>query len=361
MILNSKDPEQKKQLAKLNTGTHFVNSRDLPVFVINLDSDVKRWNYIEYQLKYINCNKYQRVPAVDMRKPNMSNLYKDERISLYTKFTIQKKHRCDHKQIDRTGAIGATLSHYNVWKKIIDENIDLAIVMEDDMHLMNNYYDMLQLEINKYNKEFDILNIGYFKNYYSDIDNSKFYFGAGCYIITKEACEILCKHVFPIDTHVDAYFFLLNHFGYLKMIMSDINIIFPGGDFNSNIPHGVLKCMDVTDSNITVTSTNKETTINKETSSDKETLIKNKIEIKKETSIKNDSSNDNINLKKTKSSNNNENSINENSINENSTEIERSNENDENNNYNTNIIIVLLFIIVIIIIVIKLYMTNNVK
>jgi hypothetical protein len=68
--------------------------------------------------------------------------------------------------------------------------------------------------------------------------------GAGCYIVTKEACEILCKNVFPIDTHVDAYFFLLNHFGYIKMIMSDKDIIFHGGDFDTNISHGVLKCSD---------------------------------------------------------------------------------------------------------------------
>ena len=244
MILNNKDPENIKQLSKLNTGTNFIDVKDIPIFVINLDTDVKRWNYIKYQLDYIKSNKYERVSAVDMRNPNMSNLYKDDRISLYTKFTIQKKHRCDHKQIDRTGAIGATLSHYNIWKKIIEDNIQMAIIIEDDMHLMSNFYESLQKEIEKYNKEFDILNFGYLKNIFSNIDNSKFYFGAGCYIVTKEACEILSKHVFPIDTHVDAYFFLLNHFGYIKMIMSEKDIIFHGGDFDTNISHGVLKCPD---------------------------------------------------------------------------------------------------------------------
>ena len=244
MILNNKNPENIKQIEKLNTGTNFVNVKDIPIFVINLDSDVKRWNYIKYQLDYIKSNNYERVSAVDMRNPNMTNLYKDDRISLYTKFTIQKKHRCDHKQIDRTGAIGATLSHYNVWKKIIDNNIQTAIIMEDDMHLMSNFYESLQKEIEKYNKEFDILNLGYLKKFFSEIDNSKFYFGAGCYIVTKQACEILCKHVFPIDTHVDAYFFLLNQFGYIKMIMSDKDIIFHGGNFDTNISHGVLKCTD---------------------------------------------------------------------------------------------------------------------
>ena len=220
-----------------------ISSKDIPIFVINLDKDSQRWDFIKYQLDYLNCKNYERISAIDMRKPNMSEFYKDDRISLYTRFTIQKKHRCDHKQIDRTGAIGSTLSHYKCWQKIIKDNIDIAIILEDDMHMMNNFYETIQNELNNYNKEFDILNFGYLKEYFSDVDNSKFYFGAGCYIVTKEACEILSKHVFPIDTHVDAYFFLLNHFGYLKMIMSDKNAVFHGGEFNSNIIHGNLKCM----------------------------------------------------------------------------------------------------------------------
>lgn len=244
--------ENKKNL--LNS----INVKDLPIFIINLDTDSKRWNHMKHQLNYLNNSKYERVSAIDMRKPNMSELYKDNRVSLYTKFTIEKKHRCDHKQIDRTGAIGATLSHYNVWKKIIDNNIHMAIIMEDDMHFMNNFFIGLQEEVDKYNKEFDILNLGYLKKYFSNIENSKFYFGTGCYIVTKEACEILCKHVFPIDTHVDAYLFLLNHFGYIKMIMSEKDIIFPDAMFDTNISHGVLKCekSEKIDTNLTVSLNN---------------------------------------------------------------------------------------------------------
>lgn len=254
MILNKTHTTKKLSNQIDNIETNSItkqNVKKIPIFVINLDTDTERWNSIKFQLDYLNSDIYQRVSAVDMRKPNMSEFYKDDRISLYTKFTIQKKRRCDHKQIDRTGAIGATLSHYKIWRKIIDENINMAIVMEDDMRIMSNFYSILQSEIEKYNNEFDILNIGYLKNYFSDIDNSKFYFGAGCYVITKQACEILCKHVFPIDTHVDAYFFLLNHFGYIKMIMSDKNIIFHSGQFDTNISHGILQCYSDNNSNHT--------------------------------------------------------------------------------------------------------------
>ena len=218
------------------------NPKDLPIFVINLDTDKNRWEFMKSQFDFLKATNVTRFSAVDMRKADLNTLYKDDRVSLYNKFTIQKKHRCDHKQIDTTGAIGSTLSHYSIWKKIIEENIDMAIIFEDDIRLMSNFFEIINKEI-KENGNFDILNLGYMKNAYSNVDDSVFYFGAGCYIVTKKACEILCKYAFPIDTHVDAYFFLLNQFNYLKMTMSDKMIAFPQGGINSNIEHGNLQCV----------------------------------------------------------------------------------------------------------------------
>jgi len=220
-----------------------TNSKDLPIFVINLDTDKHRWDFMKYQFDNLKATNVSRFSATDMRKIDLNSLYKDDRVSLYTKFTIQKKHRCDHKQIDTTGAIGCTLSHYSIWKKIIDENIDMAIIFEDDIRLMSNFFDVVNQEMKQNNGKFDILNIGYMRNAYSEVDDSIFYFGTGCYVLTKKACEILCKYVFPIDTHVDAYFFLMNHFKYLKMIMSDNLIASPQGGINSNIEHGNLQCV----------------------------------------------------------------------------------------------------------------------
>jgi len=237
-----------------------LNSKDLPIFVINLDTDTNRWNFMKSQFDFLKATNVNRFQAIDMRKTNLDSLYKDDRVSLYTKFTIQKKHRCDHKQIDTTGAIGSTLSHYSIWKRILDENIEMAIVFEDDIRLMSNFFDIVNQEI-KNNGKFDIINIGYMKNAYSNVDDSVFYFGAGCYIVTKKACEILCKYAFPIDTHVDAYLFLLNNFGYLKMIMSDKTVAFPQGGINSNIEHGNLQCVkntsEITNTKIIIKEDNK--------------------------------------------------------------------------------------------------------
>jgi hypothetical protein len=96
MILNNTDSDNIKQLAKLNTGSNYIDVKNIPIFVINLDTDTKRWEYIKYQLDYVKNNKYERVSAVDMRKPDMSNLYKDNRIILHSRkniHTILKENR----------------------------------------------------------------------------------------------------------------------------------------------------------------------------------------------------------------------------------------------------------------------------
>lgn len=225
----------------------------IPIFLINLDSDTKRNNFMNYQFSFLGvADNVIRVPAVDMRKIKLNEMKQDSRISLFTKFTIQNRHRCDHKQIDSTGAIGCTLSHYKAWKTIIDQNIDMAIIMEDDMRLMLDFLNIVQSEIQKYKNQFHMINLGYQKQNYSEVNNSKLHFGTGCYIVTREACEILCKYAFPIEVHVDAYFFLLDHFGYLKMILSTENSVYYQGGVQSTIGHGMLKCNDNNENKIVV-------------------------------------------------------------------------------------------------------------
>jgi len=219
----------------------------LPIFLINLDSDINRLKFMTHQFEYLNLTEnVERVQAIDMRNISESNIIQNPQISWFTKFTIQKKHRCDHKQIDSTGAIGSTLSHYKVWKKIIDENIEMAIVMEDDMRLMMDFPIIIENEIQKYKNNFDMINLGFHKNMYSEIKNSRFFFNAGCYIITRKGCQILCQNVFPIEVHVDAFFFLMNHFSLFKMILSKEIAVTPQNGVQTNIDHGFLNCNDQT-------------------------------------------------------------------------------------------------------------------
>jgi glycosyl transferase family 25 len=52
----------------------------------------------------------------------------------------------------KKGEIATTLSHYAVWKKIVDENISMALILEDDVEFSDNIENMLDY-LNEYVKK----------------------------------------------------------------------------------------------------------------------------------------------------------------------------------------------------------------
>lgn len=97
----------------------------MKAFLLNLDKDTDRLVAADQQLKTLGIQ-YERVSAVygksltqeQLKKyfnPFRARLYKGARSSV--------------------GIIGCTLSHLFVYKRMIDENIPVALIMEDDLRL----------------------------------------------------------------------------------------------------------------------------------------------------------------------------------------------------------------------------------
>ena len=91
------------------------------VFVVNLDDRVHRWNLF----KNLKDSNIERISAVDTRK----NWFKYREYGLelipYGKST-------DHYFTQSKGAVGCYLSHYTIWKKIIDRSYEWCLILEDD-------------------------------------------------------------------------------------------------------------------------------------------------------------------------------------------------------------------------------------
>jgi len=85
------------------------------VFVINLDRRRDRLNHLKKELSRLNIS-YQRFSAVDGEKdevPEVPNL--------------------------TPGEVGCTLSHKKVLRKVVDEEIDRPLILEDDIIFENNF------------------------------------------------------------------------------------------------------------------------------------------------------------------------------------------------------------------------------
>jgi len=116
--------------------------KKLPIFVINMEKDKERKAYItkklnEYQLSFDFIN------AVDGR-------LLDEK---YIKQMISKNKAIDSigREMSR-GEIGCAMSHLHVYQKMVEEDIEQAIILEDDIDInydnFNEIIDFLAKENN---------------------------------------------------------------------------------------------------------------------------------------------------------------------------------------------------------------------
>lgn len=92
-------------------------------FIVNLKDNVDRRNAIKNQLDKSNFN-YQFIEAVkgaDLTDEQIKSKVQDYPNCLLTK-----------------GEIGCAISHINIYKKMIDEGIEYALVLEDDAVVPKN-------------------------------------------------------------------------------------------------------------------------------------------------------------------------------------------------------------------------------
>lgn len=114
----------------------------MKTFVINLPSAKERLTNISKQLNNLWI-KYEVFPAIywkSLTKKELENLYDNKKAKeyLWRDLTLWE--------------VGCALSHYLLFKKIVEENIDLALVLEDDAIISKNIKQIYKKLNNKLEK-----------------------------------------------------------------------------------------------------------------------------------------------------------------------------------------------------------------
>ena len=149
------------------------------IYVVNLDDKKHRWE----KFCTINDARMNRFKAIDSRTNH--KIYEDydfefDPVGLPSKFYFS----C------ATGAIGIYLSFYSIWKSIIDNDIDVALILEDDADVddVKSYLNLnKQIDTDSY----DFIQLGkrcnkpWVKDYTENFD------GLEAYVLTKRGAEIL--------------------------------------------------------------------------------------------------------------------------------------------------------------------------
>ncbi len=199
----------------------YAFSMNIPIFIINLRRCPDRKLQITRQLQRMNLA-YEIVEAIDgndISDNEMAVTYKD--VIFYRGFL--------HSRYLEKGEIGCLLSHLKVFRKIVENDIAFACILEDDVILEKDFPGILDLNVHS-DKNWDILLIGHLPKYenkktcYVDcvIDEFSYYEnyfmgipiehpkGTHAYIIKKETAKKILDYAYPIRMPAD-FLWVDNH------------------------------------------------------------------------------------------------------------------------------------------------------
>jgi GR25 family glycosyltransferase involved in LPS biosynthesis len=184
------------------------------IYIINLYKDVDRLNNAYKQLVKYNITNYERFAGIN------AAILSDNDINNNTTII--------GKIFASRGMIGCGLSHINIWKKIVENNINRTLILEDDFILKDNFLNKFNKYIKKAPEKFDILflnsNFIHNKNIKLIDINDIFYkqlFIAQTvgYIITLDGAKKILKYINKVSYHIDIDICIRHLFN------NDLNII----------------------------------------------------------------------------------------------------------------------------------------
>ncbi|MCH9852724.1 MAG: glycosyltransferase family 25 protein [Alphaproteobacteria bacterium] len=195
-------------------------SRDIKIFVVNLARADARKKAMEKQLNNIDVEFFI---ASDGRNLNA------EEQELYQKLkkmpdNATRYHRHQQKAATfrpplQAGEIGCYLSHYRLLQKIVTQNIEYAVILEDDIILQDDWYDVVKMLTDSYydweivrlygivERRFDALeSLG---TDYQLVKLNDTAYGTQAYMVTQQGAKKLLNLLrficMPVDVTMDYY------------------------------------------------------------------------------------------------------------------------------------------------------------
>ena len=180
-------------------------------FVINLSETTegrRRWNII--QNNYLLKNIVKRFPGV-YGKTRDKRMY--DNIVVNTKWDIGNWLNNKSRIIDMSdGEIGVSISHYNIWKYIVENNMGKVFILEDDAidisPQFNQYLDIIFKEVPD---NWDIILLGFWLHrgdtgykVSNNIYRVKDFVLMHGYIINQKGASKLLQHL-PINAPLDTW------------------------------------------------------------------------------------------------------------------------------------------------------------
>jgi len=225
------------------------------IFVINLKSRTDRLKNIKVLINQLELDKnkieiFEAVVGKDIPNEEINKI-----LSISSLDTLYNQ-PSNHKDIRTKGGIGCYLSHYKIWEKMINQNLDNIIIIEDDI-ITDADAAEFNAYINSIPNDYDIGILSWFKlwfdllnnpnkniiinKYWNQYDSINVFSGAG-YLVSKKGAQKLIKNAFPICYQVDAYMNILNNVDKDFVRYIAVESLFNQKDLGTDIQNRCLKC-----------------------------------------------------------------------------------------------------------------------
>jgi GR25 family glycosyltransferase involved in LPS biosynthesis len=215
-------------------------------YLINLKDNPERLENMRKQLEALPLLDVCRIDAVNGRKDKIDQ-------SQLTTAT---------RLMGSPGTIGCFLSHRKAWQQMVDENVETAIVMEDDCELSPAFYEkVLSIQEELAAVDWNMVYLGYvsvkgitppinkFVDFYLTLMGAPtigYHYDTPtlrsvdrvlstvCYMLTKDTAAFLLKTLDKVDFHVDVA--ILRYHDKMRVFMVKDPLVYQGStNKNSNI------------------------------------------------------------------------------------------------------------------------------
>ena len=209
-------------------------SEVIPKFIISLDKNKERQDYLKKEV-YPKLKNYFKCAAFDAELDDANDILKDNNIFLSDTFYD----KCSE------GQLGCFLSHFQLWKYIIKSNLDLAIILEDDVKIYNNFNKIIDTVYENLPVKFDYVhlfihpdkqNIQYLEGKDGDIIPAEDNFGTVAYMVSLRGAKRLVKltELLKIQAPVDRQInFCIQH-NFIKAFMIKKPFLLTQGEIMPN-------------------------------------------------------------------------------------------------------------------------------
>jgi GR25 family glycosyltransferase involved in LPS biosynthesis len=183
-----------------------ANGLDLPVIVINLPRRVDRWETLCRRMNAVGLTRLNKAPAIDginLPEAQIATLMGSQGKN------IDEAPR-SHLWLTRPAA-GCFLSHLAIWRRLIDERVPRALILEDDAApTANCSSEMIQRAFAAMPDDAGLVFPGLIimggladRSTGSGLARIYYFNGTFAYFVTPAMCQTLLRHLLPLRTHID--------------------------------------------------------------------------------------------------------------------------------------------------------------